>query len=1068
MNTSLPVKTLLLFLLISQCGWITDTAAQLVPTNVTLQNTTLQRGTHLATQTITVDNVDIAASTDVRLRAVNGISIDNGFSVPVGSTLKMDTGASVTPCTTSLCLDDVPSNMENTRFFSDEYPVIHPSLTVNGFDCGNDCDKGLGIKQVLEEIYNSNETRIVQNIGLINNLLSGTYSCSPTDRAQVRSNTQIMQASGLISLISYVLEKNGYDTQLLTPALSSADNAYTVFKNSLTCYFSWRIEDDFDKDAVKWSTVASNVARSIDLYLALENAYHYFDPVEYNNSNSVKLLSNSQKEVVLGVYTTFVIDALELLGGEYLSLAGLDGYDIQSGNWPLKVQTAIGSALLTWQDNGSWVCVSTCDFDEWVERAFKAAGGTAGTNRYRYWRYQSGDGQRWWAEGPYYLNFAVVDVLPFLHAIRINDLHNDSAIANGFIMGDPFDSEWFYKPLEHLAETATPDGKTPAIDDGNKHTMSSARLLAWTNDYGSSSIGTKFAWIANQSGNTANNDLLPVEIAIPKIAIPGSNPLLGVSGPASATHSSSRRQEVISRRLHNSNSEYYTHLKGEHNDPIVRGEGHEQGDQLQLLYGVDELSYLIDGGYDFPEFIAQLFPPLLTWEKSTWNIYETHNVMTVIPSDGQGIYTDGGVKSPEFDPLDLRVESDHQSVEELYQEVQNNVDILQGKVELKSFNSSSFYTGFADYRRRVLVINDPNDPYLIDINYATGHTGKFQEYQMQYNGNSPTISVLNSGNDPAFLWQDIYSSANSLTPPRVTNADLLIQPFGIEYPIQYLTGDVTNREPFVSGTGVDKGDGITHKRLVLHGATPDQSVLQDYTTLSVIKALPNGVLPSFARSGAPYTGNNDPLGYQYIVWPISGTIVDVMITWSSIIYDGYTKIDIPFEVNEANNFPLLLPQQSDYGYVRLINSGGTWQIDPNYQVNLIENPSPSSRRGEEREQKDLLSSKSNSKADVIDDSDLLTDQLGSSKNEVILQNHVITYPNPVDSRVTLELSLTKADDLELVIFDAQGREEISITRNLAKGIHQIELDLSSLAQGTYFLIVHGTELSLKNSITILR
>ena len=61
-------------------------------------------------------------------------------------------------------LGNLPDWDGNSRFFSDEFPINHPSLSLNGFDCGSSsCDEGLGLKQILEETYNA-ETPVVRNV----------------------------------------------------------------------------------------------------------------------------------------------------------------------------------------------------------------------------------------------------------------------------------------------------------------------------------------------------------------------------------------------------------------------------------------------------------------------------------------------------------------------------------------------------------------------------------------------------------------------------------------------------------------------------------------------------------------------------------------------------------------------------------------------------------------------------------------------------------------------------------------------------------------------------------------
>ena len=58
-------------------------------------------------------------------------------------------------------------------------------------------------------------------------------------------------------------------------------------------------------DEVKWTRTIENYARALDLYLALENAYKFWDEPDYDDTNSDTLLTSSQKETVLRANTSF-------------------------------------------------------------------------------------------------------------------------------------------------------------------------------------------------------------------------------------------------------------------------------------------------------------------------------------------------------------------------------------------------------------------------------------------------------------------------------------------------------------------------------------------------------------------------------------------------------------------------------------------------------------------------------------------------------------------------------------------------------------------------------------------
>ena len=61
-------------------------------------------------------------------------------------------GLSTRSAFAQITLTDLPTWTSNTRFGTAAVSQVkHPSLSLNGFDCGNDCDLGYGLKQILEE-----------------------------------------------------------------------------------------------------------------------------------------------------------------------------------------------------------------------------------------------------------------------------------------------------------------------------------------------------------------------------------------------------------------------------------------------------------------------------------------------------------------------------------------------------------------------------------------------------------------------------------------------------------------------------------------------------------------------------------------------------------------------------------------------------------------------------------------------------------------------------------------------------------------------------------------------------
>lgn len=267
-----------------------------------------------------------------------------------------------------------------------------------------------------------------------------------------------------------------------------------------------------------------------------------------------------------------------------------------------------------------------------------------------------------------------------------------SSSTEGYSISDPFFSISLNRPLDWLANLVTPDGKLPPLDDGNKEPMTHSSVLRWNYDYGhygQLQNARKFTWINENGGGGLGSaeNLLLVELSIPRYREDqGNGPNQVIGNPSASDTGPSGGQEIIVRTSDANNGEHYILLNGEADDgnggpgdAIVRGEGHEQPDQLQLLYYVDGMSYLMDRGYDNAAGLSN----------STWNFYKAHNVMSYN-------YLHGGIPSPSVDYGKKRIVSDHQPVDELYQfsvgSASNGVTVLNGKITLE-------HPAIANYRR---------------------------------------------------------------------------------------------------------------------------------------------------------------------------------------------------------------------------------------------------------------------------------------------------------------------------------------------------------------------------------
>ena len=68
------------------------------------------------------------------------------------------------------------------------------------------------------------------------------------------------------------------------------------------------------------------------------------------------------------------------------------------------------------------------------------------------------------------------------------------------------------------------------------------------------------------------------------------------------------------------------------------------------------------------------------------------------------------------------------------------------------------------------------------------------------------------------------------------------------------------------------------------------------------------------------------------------------------------------------------------------------------------------------------------------------------------------YPNPATDQITVEVSMEADNDVQVSIMDAAGRVAVQSNRTMSKGDNQIQMDLSRLNNGIYFVQVRNGEL----------
>jgi hypothetical protein len=163
---------------------------------------------------------------------------------------------------------NLPADIPNSRFATDLISgVDRPSLTLNGFDCGAACGNGLGLRQILES-----PSAITELQGLAEEALLPITA--PPGWYQANENAARLEAYAFVALASYIVESNSHLPGTL--GLPAHAAAASNLRDALTNPSNWQINQSLDNDLMKWTTHYMSMARALDLYYALENAYcHY-------------------------------------------------------------------------------------------------------------------------------------------------------------------------------------------------------------------------------------------------------------------------------------------------------------------------------------------------------------------------------------------------------------------------------------------------------------------------------------------------------------------------------------------------------------------------------------------------------------------------------------------------------------------------------------------------------------------------------------------------------------------------------------------------------------------------
>ena len=793
---------------------------------------------------------------------------------------------------------NLPPNVKNTRFLTDNFAKHRPALTFVGFDNGDDNSHGLGVKQVIERAKESKslENFIIRH--LVNRAAAEMWHRERAEQPNVSKthvvnhNSSIVQARAFAALFSLVLTENKMilpGVKFLSPvkALEELMECLTADPGTFPLYAH---EIDSGKDRVKWTKSLMNMSRALDLYLALENAVQHYEEDES------LLLTEMLKEKNLVRLEKGLGEVLDVVDSDF----GIGSYI--SGNWSLKMWESAAYACLCTQKTSK---TNQDRLGEWFGRGLRRAGPGNLKDKRRYWTFMTTrkvgeafkDGQRTWAEGPYYMHFAMQDTIPFWHAMRAQGFLRYKPFGVNY--SDPFNSDWFINPLEWLADIATPEGGTPPFDDGNRKEMSYVHMMTWDGEYGDEKVSRKMNSIyrtltdAGEDGiprhlHHIDTDLLLVQLVMPKtMDVTPLAPEIGNRSPLDL-----QDEQLITRR-NVKGSTHYVCLHGEgSSDTIQRGEGHEQPDQLQLLYYIDDKSLIMDAGYDRGH----------VFKNSSWNRYTDHNVMAF--DDG-----DSGMKAPH---KTLKKVS-HATVDYLYfdEATRDNLAIMKGHTVLKwrkskrVFKSGHKHETNGHYTRTLLFINDGEAPYLIDVNQVRKERkrGSSPGLQMRYHINAP-VSNLRA---PWNTWG------------VTTELDCSMYFQGVEFEktkgrVEFDDQDV--RERF--------GKTTTIKRFTYFGPKADAM-----TTVGIFTAI-----PEVAKTApVPQVAYNRSKALTHQIWRwenLSKDIVDIIFVRSQINEEKYEEV-VEFDIQlPTDSVKFVCRGRQDVGFARCKIVNGKWEVLDDY------------------------------------------------------------------------------------------------------------------------------------------
>ena len=471
-----------------------------------------------------------------------------------------------------------------------------------------------------------------------------------------------------------------------------------------------------------------------------------------------------------------------------------------------------------------------------------------------------------WAEGPYYLHYAAGSVVQFWHAARTTQLNTRPVSYLNGRVPDPFRLSRLTAPLEWLADLTTPQGGTPPFDDGNRHWMYSAHLLAWDASYGDAAIGRKFAWIdlTNPGARAVSSALL--SLSIPKAPLGTETAPPDVYGYGGGYPTYQTDQVVV--RKETGGRKHYLAVNAEGvRSPlsITRGHGHEQPDNINLVYYIDETSVIMDQGYDTERDIRG----------SSWNNYRYQNGiwLTGAGSECEGLPVPFKAASPPVSyhrPASTLITTQRGQLQHVYarQTLNEQLPNLPGT----SYEDCSEHQ--SEYTRDVVVVGAFE--YVVDINANLAEDPASERYALQYAMDAeeitpPTLSQAGASN---FYISDFLRSKSDEDSPTSSPLRAYLYPMTVEVSPQYPNGSPGH---FIDNDAtVRERTDDEHEALTVSFYDVDKG--RAFTTASIITA--SAAAPIYTPKTL-WSYGGPPRAHQGLAWQRSPTLFDVLLVRSA-------------------------------------------------------------------------------------------------------------------------------------------------------------------------------------------